>query len=134
MKSIGSRLRDGAAIGIAASGLLVVVLLAVVVPRNEYRARLWFLLESPGDLSLHFALWFVSFAVAGLATLVVHRAQRWEFLGAAGGAALTTVSLSIGAYRWVPEFDSVGSRALVVLVTLLAAGALVWSYRCTADA
>jgi len=57
MTNTKGQLGIGFGIGSAAGALLASVLLVLLVPTNEYRARLWFLLATTGpDFSLEAVL------------------------------------------------------------------------------
>jgi hypothetical protein len=119
----------GLLVGVIAGFIAVAALLTLVVPPNELRSRLWFLLDAPGDPSFHLFV-FALFAALGLITLALLRAwHRWSVVGVLAGAALQLWGLSEQLYHWIPEFHSLPVRFAALVFALLAAALLLWPLR-----
>src|SRR5205814_7891141 len=111
MTNTQGQLRAGFGIGSAADAVLASVLLVLLVPTNEYRARLWFLLATSGsDVSLEAALWGAFWLAGTLPLLVVRRLKARSIVGTALAAAVYVAGLKAGAWKWLPEFTSFSLR------------------------
>jgi len=126
MTNTQGQLGIGFGIGSAAGALLASVLLVLLVPTNEYRARLWFLLATTGpDFSLEAVLWGAFWLAGTLALLAVRRLGVRSVLGAGLAAAVYVAALRAGAWKWLPEFTSFGLRLAVTGFTAALAAWLV---------
>ena len=113
--------------------MVAILFLAIVIPTNEFRARIWFLLAGLRDYTLHITI-FAAFALAGFVILALLRSwQLPSILGALIGAALQLALISAGGYRWVPEFPTLPSRVAACAVTLALAIAILWRKRRGSD-
>ena len=94
MTNTQGQLRAGFGIGSAAGAVLASVLLVLLVPTNEYRARLWFLLATSGsDISLEATLWGAFWLAGTLLLLVVRRLKARSVVGTALAAAVYVAAL-----------------------------------------
>ena len=126
MTNTRGQLRAGFGIGSAAGAVLASVLLVLLVPTNEYRARLWFLLATSGsDVSLEAALWGAFWLAGTLPLLVVRRLKARSVVGTALAAAVYVAALKAGAWKWLPEFTSFGLRLAITVFTAALAVSLV---------
>jgi hypothetical protein len=112
---------DGLTVAVAVGLVLAGLLLVVFVPSNHFRARIYFLLENPSDLTLYATLWFAVWLPTVLMLLLVRRRNVLAFSGAAVGALLGVAALSLGLFTWLPEFHNPVVRAgLMALILALA--------------
>ena len=130
MTNTQGQLRAGFGIGSAADAVLASVLLVLLVPTNEYRARLWFLLATSGsDVSLEAALWGAFWLAGTLPLLVVRRLKARSIVGTALPAAVYVAGLKAGAWKSLPEFTSFSLRFVITVLTGALAAWLVWRTR-----
>lgn len=108
------------------AGLLLVVGFALLVPTNEYRARVYFLLENPSDATLY-AFLVGALTLAGLLGLLLTRELgRNAALGVVVASAVATLATATGGLKWLPEFHSSVARAgITMLSTALCLAILV---------
>jgi len=126
MTNTKGQLGIGFGIGSAAGALLASVLLVLLVPTNEYRARLWFLLATTGpDFSLEAVLWGMFWLAGVVALLAVRRLGLRSVLGAALAAAVYVAALNAGVWKWLPEFTSLPLRLVITVFTAALAVSLV---------
>ena len=129
---VSSRRQDverGIIAGVTAGGLVTVLLLAIAIPTNEFRARIWFLLAGTRDYTLHAAI-FGAFALAGLLVLALLRSWTAPSLfGMLAGAGLQLAVLSAGIYQWIPETRPILARVTLCAVTLTLVSAIIWRQR-----
>ena len=130
MTNAQGQLRAGFGIGSAAGAVLASVLLVLLVPTNEYRARLWFLLATSGsDVSLEAALWGAFWLAGTLPLFVVRRLKARSVVGTALAAAVYVAALKAGAWKWLPEFTSFSLRLVITVLMGALAAWLVWRTR-----
>jgi hypothetical protein len=124
MTNTQGQLRIGFGIGSAAGAVLASVLLVLLFPTYEYRARLWFLLATTGpDFSLEAGLGGAFWLAGTLALLAAHRLALRSVLGTALAAAAYVAALKAGAWKLLPEFTSFGLR---LAITVFTAALAVW--------
>ena len=129
MSSRREGLERGILVGLVASGTIALVLLALAIPTNEFRARIWFLLAGTRDYTLHLSI-FAAFALVGFAILGLLRSwSRASLLGVLAGAALQMAALSLGGYRWIPEFQTLSAGAAASSVVVALASIVLWRQR-----
>jgi hypothetical protein len=108
---------EGLEVGAATGGLLVLTIFTLLIPTNEFRARLYFLLDAPGDGTLKLALLAVLTASGLVALGLLRMWSRWRALGGLGASAAHVAVLGWdGGWRWLPEFQSPTSRAIVMVM------------------
>jgi hypothetical protein len=126
---LSTRFRGGLMVGSALGGAVVAVLLICLIPTNEFRARLWFLVavRSGGyDLPLETAFGVVILFL-GVAVLVLLRSvNRDALLGLAVAAGLHAIVLAEGGWKWLPEFRTVWTQVLAAVISL---GLTSWTLR-----
>jgi hypothetical protein len=121
------RFEDGLTIGAAVASLFLVLLLVVLVPTNEFRARIWFILASTGP-GVPLEVWFVVaiWCPSAIALWRMQRASVWALLGAAFASFACVAALSFGAFKWVPEFQNLFWRVALVIGVITVTGWAAW--------
>jgi len=118
---------DGLTIGAASASLFLVLLLVVLVPTNEFRARIWFLLATTGP-GVPLEVWFVVavWCPSAIALWRMQRASVAALLGAALASFACVAALSFGAFKWIPEFHSLLGRVALVIAVITITGRAAW--------
>lgn len=125
-KSAESGFRQGLDVGGLCAGLVLAVGFALVVPTNEYRARVYFLLENPSDATLY-AFFMGALTLAGLlGLLLTGELGPKAVLGVVVASTVATLAVATGGLKWLPEFHSrVARGGITILSTGLCLAILV---------
>lgn len=129
------RFGDGLAVAAAVGTVELTVLVAVLTPTHDYRARLWFLLHAKGPgLPLVVYAWAAVWVPAVVLLCILKREAGSSVAGAGIGAVAVVLVLTAGVFTWVPEFTSSGTKiGTVGVVAIVAALLLRWELRREAE-
>ena len=118
----GSRFRHGFGVGSAAGTVFLALLLVALIPTNEFRARLWFILESRGPgVPLQIYLWPMMWVPAIITLAITRRVTIAAVVGAGVASAVYVALLSAGLLKWIPEFPKALARFAIGSVLVLLA-------------
>ena len=121
----------GLRVGGAVSTVLLLLAYICVLPTNEFRARLSFLLSHPRDYTLHLLLGGLLVLAGSLTLLFAGRFKLLAFAGVLFESVVSVGLVSSGLFDRLPEFHSVEQRVIAAVVLLAAAVIAVFLTRAT---